>query len=175
MEEKKLTESLSPHEVKILPHLKESSISEIAKKAQIDKVSVMRALEYLQNKKIVELIVETKKIVGIGLNGALYKTKGLPERRLLHILENKRILPLKDAQKDSGLSDEEFKASLGALKKKAMIDLNNGKLILNANKQEIAKKSLEEQFIDSLPIDFDKLEPEQKLALQTLQKRKDIV
>jgi len=173
--EKKLTESLSPHEVKILPHLKESSISEIAKKAQIDKVSVMRALEYLQNKKIVELIVETKKIVGIGLNGALYKTKGLPERRLLHILENKRILPLKDAQKDSGLSDEEFKASLGALKKKAMIDLNNGKLILNANKQEIAKKSLEEQFIDSLPIDFDKLEPEQKLALQTLQKRKDIV
>ncbi len=172
---KKLIESLSPHEVKILPYLKEENIGEIARRAQIDKVSVMRALEYLQNKKIVELVTETKKIVEIGVNGALYRSKGLPERRLLHVLDAKRILGLKEAQKEACLDDDEFKASLGALKKKAMIELKNGKLILSASKSEIAKKSLEEQFIEALPLELDKLESEQKLALQMLQKRKDII
>lgn len=173
--DKKIIESLSPHEIKIIPYLKSANISDIAKRAQLDKVSVMRALEYLQNKKIVELTIETKKIVDVGVNGALYRAKGLPERRLLHVLEDKRILDLKSAQKEAKLSDEEFKASIGALKKKAMVDLKNGKLILSANKVEVTKKSLEEQFIESLPLDHSSLSPEQQFALKNLQGRKDIV
>jgi len=172
---KKLIESLSPNEKKILPHLEEKKISEICKKSNLDKVSVVRALEYLQNKKIVNLSTKTKKIVEIGLNGALYKKKGLPERRLLHLLSEKRIIPLQEAQKQSKLSNDEFKASLGALKKKALIELKNQKIILNANKEEIAKKSLEESFIESLPLEYDSLSPEQLHALNSLQNRKNIV
>ena len=56
-----------------------------------------------------------------------------------------------------------------------MIELKNGKVILNAKKQEIAKKSLEEQFLESLPLEYDSLTPEQQLALKNLQSRKDIV
>jgi len=172
---KKLIESLSPNEVKILPYLKEEDVNEIAKCAQIDKVSVMRALEYLQNKRIVELKIESKKIIEIGVNGALYRSKGLPERRLLNLLNEKRILQLKDAQKETGLSADEFKASIGALKKKAMIELKNGKIHLSADKKEISKKSLEELFIESLPIEFNSLSAEQKFALKNLQNRKDII
>ncbi len=171
---KKLLESLSPHEKKILPHLEEN-IREICKKSNLDKTSVLRALEYLQNKKIINLSMKKKKVIEIGVNGALYRKKGLPERRLLNLLNEKRILKFQEAQKESKLSNDEFKAALGALKKKAVIELKNGKIVFNANKEEITRKSLEELFIESLPIEYDKLNPEQLHGLKTLQNRKDII
>ncbi len=175
MDIKKIIESLSPHERKILPHLEEETISEIAKKSNTDKVSVLRALEYLQNKGIINLSTSKKKIVEIGLNGALYKKRGLPERRLLNILGEKRILSFQEAQKLANLSSEEFKASIGALKKKALIEMKNGKIIFNAKKEEISKKSLEEMFIEKLPLEYNSLTPEQQFALKSIQNRKDIV
>ena len=174
MELKKVVESLSPNERKILPHLDEN-VKEIVRKTNLDQVSVLRALEYLQNKEIVKLTYKTKKIVEIGVNGALYKTKGLPERRLLHLLSEKRIVELKDAPKESKISEDEFKASLGALKKKALIELKNGKIMFVGNKEEISKKSLEELFLESLPMEYDSLEPEQLHALKILGQRRDII
>jgi len=70
----KLIESLSPNEIKILPYLEEE-ISEICKKSNLDKTSVLRSLEYLQNKNIVKISFNKKKIIEIGVNGALYKKK----------------------------------------------------------------------------------------------------
>ncbi len=171
----KILEALSPNERKILPHLEEKDITKICEKANLDKVSVIRALEYLKNKKIVEISAKRIKIVEIGVNGALYKKKGLPERRLLNLLNEKRILKLDEAQNQSKLSDNEFKASIGVLKKKALIELKKEKIIFNANKEEISKKSIEEIFLDSLPLDYDSLTPEQLFALDSLEKRKEII
>lgn len=170
----KLIESLSPNEKKILPHLGDKII-DICKKSNLDNTSVMRSLEYLQNKEIVKLSYTKSKIVELDVNGALYLKKGLPERRLLHILNEKHIISLQDAQKESNLSDDEFKASIGALKKKALIELKNGKIILNASKAEISKKTLEEQFLELLPTDYSSLAPEHQLALKNLQSRKKII
>ena len=170
----KLLDSLSPHERKIIPHLEEPLV-QICKKSNLDKISVLRALEYLQNKKIIEIITTKTKIIEIGINGALYLKKGLPERRLLNLLSEKRIISLKEAKKESKLSEDEFKASIGVLKKKALIELNNGKIIFNSNKEEISKKTLEEIFLEKLPIEYEKLSPEQMFALKSLQSRKDLV
>ena len=170
----KLAESLSPNERKILPYIEEDII-EICKKSNLDKVSVIRALEYLQNKGVVKLSSSKKKVVEVGINGALYKKKGLPERRFLNALAEKRILSIQDLQKNAGLSNEEFKASLGALKRKALIELKNGKIMFSGNKEEISKKSLEEKFLESLPLEYESLNPEQQFALKNLQTRKDIV
>jgi len=175
MDTEKLIESLSPNERKILQFLKEKEINEICKKSSLDKVSVLRALEYLQNKGIVKISSEKKKIVEIGVNGALYKKKGLPERRLLNSLNEKRIIPLENAEKQSNLSADELKAAIGALKKKAMIELKNGKIVLNANKEEVSKKMLEEIFLDSLPIEYGSLSSEKLYALKSLENRKDII
>lgn len=174
MDIQKLIESLSPNERKILPYLKEG-IDTICEKSDLDKTSILRALEYLQNKKIVELNFEKKKTVEIGVNGSLYRSKGLPERRLLNLLAKKHIIPLSEAQKESKLSNDEFKASLGALKKKALIELKNGKIVFNANKEEISKKSFEESLIESLPLDYGSLSPEQLHALKSLENRKGII
>jgi phenylalanyl-tRNA synthetase alpha chain len=174
MDINKLIESLSPNERKILPYLKES-IDEICEKSELDITSVLRALEYLQNKKIVELKYKKKTIVEIGINGSLYRSKGLPERRLLNLLNEKHIISLSEAKKESKLSNDEFKASLGALKKKALIELKNGKIVLNANREEISKKSLEEFLIESLPLEYNSLSPEQLQALKLLENRKNII
>ena len=171
----KITESLSPNERKILPYLKEKNIEEICKQSKLDKTSVLRALEYLSNKNIITLSKSKKKIVEIGINGALYLRKGLPERRLLNLMNEKRILRLEEAQKQSSLSDDEFRASIGVLKKKALIEVKNGKIILTERKEEISKKTLEELFIESLPLDYTSLTPEQLHAFKSLEKRKDIV
>ena len=172
--DKNIIESLSPNERKIIPYLKEG-IEEICKKTNLNKVSVIRALEYLQNKEIIKLSSKKSKIVEIGINGAFYRKKGLPERRLLNLLGEKRILSLQEAQKTSKLSNEEFKASLGALKKKALIEIKKGKIIFIGKKEEISKKSLEEKFIESLPLEYNSLSSEQLYALKSLQSRKDIV
>ena len=174
MENEKLVESLSPNERKILPHIEEE-INNICKKSNLDKTSVLRALEYLQNKNILEINYKKIKSVELGVNGALYQKKGLPERRLLNLLDKTKIISLNDAQKQSQLSNDEFKASLGALKKKVLIELKNGKIILNANKEEIHKKTLEEQFLESLPKNYDELSPEEMFALKSLQNRKNII
>jgi len=174
MEIKKIIESLSPNEKKILPHLKEK-IVDICKKTNLDKTSVLRALRYLENKKIIRLSQKERKIVELGINGILYKRKGLPERRLLNLLNESRILKLEDAKKQSKLSDDEFKASIGILKKKALIELKRGKITLSANRDEVSKKTLEESFIGALPLEYDSLNPEQLYAFKSLQNRKEII
>ena len=54
-----------------------------------------------------------------------------------------------EAKKESKLADNEFKVSLGILKKKALIKLSNGKLSVIAHKGEIVKKFLEERLLES--------------------------
>ena len=170
----KILESLSPNEVKILPYLNEN-IDNIILNSKLDKTSVLRALEFLKNKELIQLLHNKQKVVELGVNGILYKNKGLPERRLLNLLSKKRILPLEEARKQSSLSEDEFKASIGALKKKALIEIKNEKIMLAGNLEEVSKKTLEELFIDSLPLSYDRLAVEQVHALKSLEKRRGIV
>lgn len=172
-ETEKIAETLSPNERRIIPYLKES-LKNIEKKSGLDETSVLRSLAYLENKNIVKLKTSAEKTVDLGDNGILYLKNGLPERRLLSFLSEKKILELKDS-KLIRLSENEFKAALGALKKKALIELKDGKVILTANMSEISGKSLEEQFLESLPLPLAGLKPEQLHALESLKERKDIV
>ena len=167
-------ESLSSNERKILPFLNEKFV-EVCKKAGLDEVAVLRALEFLSNKKLINLKITSKKIVGLGVNGVLYKQKGLPERQLINLISEKSPISLDESKKTSGLSSNEFQAALGALKKKALVNVSDGSINFSGNKEEIAKKTLEEQFIDALPLELEKLKPEQKYALENLKNRKNIV
>ncbi|HLC77635.1 MAG TPA: phenylalanine--tRNA ligase subunit alpha [Candidatus Nanoarchaeia archaeon] len=170
----KLIESLSPHERKVLPHLGGKTPEKIAKESGLDDISVIRSLGYLQNKGIVKINQEKNKTVELGVNGALYKKKGLPERRLLETFNEKNILSLSETQKLSKLSNDEFKAAIGALKKKAMIEINKEKITLSCEREDIARKMPEEIFLDGLPLDLNSLTPEQKYSFESLRNRKNI-
>ena len=119
LEINKMIESLSPLERKVIPYLNED-IEGIIEKSSLDRVSVLRALEFLNSKRIISLKIEKRRIVDLGTNGIYYKKKGLPERNLLGVVE-KKILSIEEAQIESKLSDNEFKAALCALKKRALI------------------------------------------------------
>ncbi len=172
---KKIVDSLNPHERKILPFIKEKKINDICKKSNLNKITVLRALEYLKNKKIVELSYSEKKIIDLGINGILYKKKELPERRFLKLLSEKKIISIDNAKKQISLNKDEFKIALGTLKKKAMIEIKNKNIVLNTNLEEIAKKTSEEKLIEKLPLQINQLTPEQNLAFQSLIKRRNII
>jgi len=171
---KKIIESLNPNERKIIQHLNEN-VKEIINKTKLDKTSVLRALKFLENKGILKIETKEKEIVDLGTNGILYKKKGLPERQLLHLILENTPIDFSKAAKLSKLTDNEFRAALGVLKKKAVIEIKNNKIFCTANREETSKKFLEEKFIEALPIELDKLEPEQKLAFNNLKNRKEII
>ena len=169
-----IIDSLSPIERKIVPFLS-LPIEEIEQKSQLDSVSVLRALKFLENKSVIKLQTKIKNLIDLGTNGIYYKKNHLPERKLLLTIEANNHISLEEAQKLSKLSENEFKVSLGVLKSKALVELKNGKLSLNASKIELSKKSFEEQFLEILPIEESKLSPEQQFAYKNLKKRKEIV
>ena len=170
----KLKDSLSPIERKVLPHIKEP-FEKIVKNSGLDEVSALRALEFLQNKGFLKLNIEKKEFIDLDTNGIHYKKNNLPERRLLASLEHAKMPTLEEAKQHSKLSENEFKAALGVLKKKALINLINGKISISASKEEIIKKSLEERFIEALPLEKSSLTDEQKYAFENLKQRKDII
>jgi len=175
MDIKELMESLSPNELKILPFIEDKDVVSICRKSNLDKTSVIRALEFLKNKGIIDLSYEKKIIVDLDINGILYRKKELPERKLLDVLGEKRILPLEEAGKLAKLSDEELKASIGSLKKKSLIDIKNKRIILNLGAGTISKKMPEEIFLESLPLDYNSLSADQIQVFKDLQKRKNMV
>ncbi len=169
-----IIEYLSPNERLVVPFLKHS-YEKVMKETGLDETSLLRTLEFLSNKNIIKVSYENKMIIELDLNGILYLKHGLPERRLATIVAEKKNLTLNEAKNQSKLSDNEFKAAIGVLKKKALINLVNGNLILTANKEELIDKNIEELFLESLPRDYDELKPEEKYAFENLKSRKNIV
>jgi phenylalanyl-tRNA synthetase alpha chain len=167
-------EKLSPLELKVIPFLNDS-FEEIKQKSGLDETSLIRALKFLETKELLKISITKNKIIELGTNGIYYKKNHLPERQLIILLEQNRNPSLDEARKLSKLSDNEFKVSLGILKSKALIELKNGKIFLTGSREEISKKTFEEQLIELLPIEESQLKPEQHFALNNLKKRKDIV
>ena len=73
----KIIESLSPNEIKIIPFLKQGNLDKIHKESNLDKVVILRALEFLSNKNLLKISSKEQKTIELGLNGLLYVKKGL--------------------------------------------------------------------------------------------------
>jgi predicted methyltransferase len=140
MSKEDIIESLSPGERKVLPHIEEKNIKNIIKKSGLDETGVIRALQFLENKGLLKIKSSSTNIIDLGTNGIYYKKNHLPERQLITLLEKNNHLGFEEAQKLSKLTENEFKVALGVLKKKALINISNGKLGLTATKDELMKK-----------------------------------
>jgi len=176
MEKDKIIDALSPIERKIVPFLATSkNLTEITKKAEMDNTSALRALEFLKNKEIVTIKTSEKPVVDLGINGVYYQKKGLPERKLLQALIEKKSIPLGEIKNVSELNENEAKVSVGVLKRKALADIKEGRVVLTATETEAGKETLEEKFLKKIPIDLDALAPEEKFALESLKSRKEII
>lgn len=174
---KNLVAKLHPLERKVLPVLgKEKKFSEIVKSSGLKEVEVMRALQWLENKKVLKISSKKKKIISLDVNGGKYAKEGLPERKFLLSLSDK-FLDLSIVAKKSGLSKEELNACLGLLKRKLAIDIKKEKELMvklgPQGEKLLKEKTPEENFLNKkFPVDFDSIKDLDKLALDNLLKRK---
>ena len=180
MDVKAVIAKLSPLERRVLPLLSIlSSFDDILAKSGLKGVEIMRALQWLGNKKIIVLKEDKKEVIDLGKNGKEYVKKGLPEKRFLEAV-NEKDLSLDGIGEEVGLSKDELDVCVGVLKKKAAINLKKDKKLIisitDNGKKLLLKKSLEEEFLEKqFPVEVSGLKPEEKFAFENLIKRKDIL
>ncbi len=181
MQIKELVGSLTANERAVCRFLKSNtSLQELVKETKLQEVEVARALQWLQNKGVVDVEELKNTIVVLGDNGKKY-VNGLPERVILNSLKEKK-LSLSELAKKTGLSQEEISACIGVLRSKAAIETSKDKeLMLNITeigKSLIGKRFPEENLIDKLKVhglDISSIHDLDKLALDNLKKRRDII
>jgi len=177
---KKLIDTLHPLERKVLPVLSSyKTLPEIVSVTGLKEVEVMRALQWLENKKLVKISTELKEVVGLDKNGEKYAKQQLPERVFINALKN-RELSISRLEKLTKLSNNELNSCLGTLRKKAMVIIVKNKdlrvKLTNEGKKWLKKELLEESFLKkAFPVDITSLKEEEQLALQNLRKRKGII
>lgn len=172
--EQEIVESLHPLERKILPFLtKYNESTQLQEASKLQEVEVMRALQWLENKKVLKLKIQTKIIISLDKNGIKYQKQGLPEINFLKTLT--QPLTLNEIQKKANLDNDELKISIGTLKNKSLINLNKEVSITEQGKNYLKKQSLEEKFLNSLPKSPSDLADEERYAYKELSKRKQII
>src|SRR3989338_11354329 len=91
----KVLDSFSPLERKIIPFLN-LPYEKIKEKTELDDVSLLRTLRFLENKGVVKIEFQHTTIVDLGTNGIYYKKNYLPERTLILVLEEQSYISLEE-------------------------------------------------------------------------------
>ncbi len=179
MDVDKLVESLHPLERRVVPFLKGcSNLRQLMEKSGLSEAEAMRALQWLENKDVLEIESEVKETVRLDSNGTAYLKEGLPERRFLKVLD-KKILPINRVGEEAGLTPEEATVCLGLLKGKAAIEIDGGVVsITDQGRKMLSQDWLEESFLKKVSagdVHPSDLSPEEKFAFDIFRKRKDII
>ena len=175
MDIKEIIAALHPLERKTLPVIKETgNFDRIVEKSGLQKVEVMRALQWLQNRKAVRINQKLQEQIVLDKNGLKYREKGLPEKKFLEHVKTKT--PLNDIQKKTGLSSDEINISLGILRSKNAIQISKEQDLLATITYD-GKKLLEKGFIEEkllakdFPLIASDLNQDEKISLENLKKR----
>lgn len=171
----KLIETLHPLERKLLPALREGiTVEELISQTGLADVEVIRALQWLGNKKVLHIDKQDRHQILLGLHGKRSLEKGLPERRFLQVLEQQPLL-LRDIQEEADLDTDELNISLGLLKKHNAIVLGERISLTAAGTKLIQEKIQEETFLRSLPRDMHQLTAQEKKIYDSFSKRRGIL
>jgi phenylalanyl-tRNA synthetase alpha chain len=178
----KFISSLTPVEARVLPHIKNGiDLNELILESKLKDIEVMRALQWLQNKEVINLKESSKTVVALDKNGIEYQKTGLPERKFLNAISGK--MPVSEIITKAAIASEELNICLGKLKRSAAIiiekDQKTNELIISLTlpgEKQKGKESLEEIFLKKkFPLEFDKLSDEEKFAYNELIGRKNII
>lgn len=180
MDIKKIISGLHPLERKVLPVLSKSNyLDEIISLTGLKEVEVMRSLQWLQNKKIINIKTELKEFIELDKNGLIYLKSKLPERRFLEAIKDKE-LPLSKIAEKARIAKEEVNICLGTLRNKSAVIITKDKE-LNVKITDQGINLLQRDFPEEIflkkqfPVETNKLKNEEKQIAQSLKKRKEII
>ena len=126
MTNESLAAKLHPFERKVLPLLvKDNEFKALVDKSGLKDIEVMRALQWLQNKDLVQLKEDVNEVIVLDKNGEKYLKEGMPEKRFLNAIKGETSVD--QVAKDAKLDKNEINICLGLLKRKAAIDIVNDK------------------------------------------------
>ena len=170
-----LVKSLTPLERKILPLIKwNKNIISLKNSSGLSETEISRALQWLENKKLITVSKAERKILELDENGKNYLKDSLPERRFLNSL-SQNSLKLDEIKDHACLDDDELRSSLGLLKRKNAIEIKD-KVSLTVNGKKLLKEIFpEEELLKKLPLELNKLTEKDKLVFFELKNRKKIV
>ncbi|MBN2042169.1 MAG: phenylalanine--tRNA ligase subunit alpha [Candidatus Aenigmarchaeota archaeon] len=171
----RLIESLHPLERKILPFLEEKmELKELAKKSGLKEVEAMRALQWMENKKMIKISSVSREIISLDSNGEEYLKSGLPEKRFLEALRGE--ISYKELKEKTGLDDNEMVKCIGILKGKYAISVVGDKIEPTSERGKLLERGFpEEAFLSKLPLDVSSVGGEEKTIVSNLMKRKKVI
>src|SRR3989344_4659963 len=171
----KLLESFTPLERKVWGFVKNhETLSSIVSKSGLKDIEVLRALGWLEDKKIITTEKDASERIVPGKNGLVYLKKGLPEKRFLIAIE-KESLDLEEIKAKADLDDNEAGVSLGVLKKRNAVEIGK-KIKITEHGRELLKKGFaDEEFLKKLPTPVKRLAKEDEEAYNRLKGRKEII
>jgi phenylalanyl-tRNA synthetase alpha chain len=118
------------YEKKILKALEklnyEATPEEVSKFQDMNIKSVMSAAGSLESKKLIEVHKVTDEVISLSQTGKKYAQEGLPERKILQILDKEESVPMGDLKDKAQLETSEVKIAIGWLLKKKWALINKG-------------------------------------------------
>ena len=156
---KKTINELHIYEKKLLKELEANSEvtpEQIAENTGMDIKSVMSAAGSLASKDIIEVDKEVQKTYSLTDDGLEYAEKGLPERRILNVLAEKKEISMKDLASETGVDKKETGIALGWLRQKDWAQIDKGVLKITELGNDFADKAgIDEKVLDYLQANAD--------------------
>jgi phenylalanyl-tRNA synthetase alpha chain len=153
--------------IKFLEKVKTSSVENIAKQLKLNKDAVEKAVLWAKVKGFVETKDKTTEYLELTLEGEEYSRVGLPEKRLLQMVE-------KGMNSIAELKAKVSFFSIGIVwaKKNEWVEIQDGKLLVTPKgKEALFRKTREESMLASISKGKTKAEEYDKELLDTLVKR----
>ena len=156
---KKTISELHIYEKKLLKELEanpEATPEEIAENTGMDIKSVMSAAGSLASKDIIEVDKEVSETYSLTKDGLKYAEEGLPERKILDVLAEKRQIHMKDLADEAGIDKKETNIALGWLRRKDWAQIDKGIVNITEFGNEFTSKlGVDEEVLEYLKANAD--------------------
>lgn len=137
MKYEEIAKTLHPLERSVLPGIaKQNTVEQICEKTNLQDVEVVRAIQWLKAKGLVEVSETKREILSLTVLGEEYSKTSLPEYRFLRAVQSPTML--KDIPAKASLGRDEFNVSIGMLRKEGMIGIQDSSVRITS----IGKKHL---------------------------------
>lgn len=176
-------DELHIYEKKILNSLESSSKStspeEIVSSQNLDIKSVMSAAGSLASKDIIKVTKNIEEILSLSEDGEKYANEGLPERKILTLLQSKGNIHMKNLGNESELDATDVKIGVGWLVRKKWAKIDKGLVTITDLGRDTLDLGSDEKLLKLLLINkeiyLDDLDSELKKGYKLLKTRKGLI